>query len=94
MMVTPGTQKRAYRSPSIVVESYTLNGTVLSCSAFQINLVDEVCVSMDPNVPKGMRDLAGIGYFIDADNCMMGTPPHDPGDGVCIHTAIDLAFTS
>lgn len=87
--------KRPYESPKLGLERYNLTGQTTNCSGIRISAMDEVCILDDKNqeVPPGLKALAGLGFFLEG-YCMEGLPEHDLDDGICVHTAIDLAFTS
>ena len=86
--------KRPSQTPAVAVERYSeANTPGANCSAMKISSTDPYCVVGDPDSTPGMITLAGLGYFL-GEACPWGTPELQPDDGLCINTAVNLAFTS
>lgn len=84
--------KKAYTSPVIEMENFTIAQQIASCGAMQINLTDAACVLADTDSTEEMKRLANIGFFLGG--CDMQASGMTTNDGYCYNTNINIAFTS
>lgn len=84
--------KKQYEKPMIAVEYYQLTQSIASCST-KIGFLDSECVLKDPDAVPQMKDLAGIGFFVDG-HCDIFPEGTDGADGICYHTSANAAFNS
>lgn len=84
--------KKQYEKPMLAVEYYQLSQSIAAC-ATKIGFQSSECVINDPDATKKMKDLAGIGYFVDG---FCESPPTgmDDYDSICYHTNANAAFNS
>lgn len=86
--------KIPYEKPAMAIERYELTQAIASC-AVKIGFMNSECVEHDADAPKGMKDLAAVGYFVDTPiNCAKRATATPFEDGVCYHTSAALTFNS
>lgn len=76
----------------LAVEYYQLSQAIAAC-ATKIGFQDSACVYNDEDATEQMRNLAGIGYFVQGP-CEDYPVGMDKNDSICYHTNVSAAFTS
>lgn len=84
--------KRKYMRPVIEMESFQITQQITSCGAMKINLTNAACVLASQSATEEMRRLALSGCFIDG--CRLPVTGMDVGDGICVMTNVNVAFSS
>lgn len=84
--------KKQYKRPVIEIESFQITQQISSCGALKINLTDEACVLASHSATEEMRRLALAGCFLDG--CVVPVAGMDVGDGYCVMTNVNVAFSS
>lgn len=84
--------KKIYTRPCIESEDFQITQQITSCGTFKIPLTSSTCVTNSNTATQQMKDLAAIGFFLDG--CDMRAEGMSDGDGFCINTNINTAFTS
>ena len=84
--------KKVYKKPMLYMESFTVRQNLSACSHL-IGFRGEDCVMNDADSTDSMKDLAMAGFF-SAGACTLYPQNMDFDDGVCYHTAVNLAFSS
>ena len=84
--------KKIYTRPCIELEDFQITQQITSCGTFKIPLTNSTCVQNSNTATQQMKDLAAIGFFLDG--CTMTAEGMSDGDGFCINTNINTAFTS
>lgn len=83
--------KKQYERPVIEMESFKITQQITSCGALKINLTDAACVLSSPATEE-MHRLALAGCFLDG--CILPVHGMDMGDGYCVMTNVNVAFSS
>ena len=86
--------KKIYTRPCIESEDFQITQQITSCGTFKIPLTSSTCVTNSNTATQQMKDLAAIGFFLDSSGCSMTAEDMSDGDGFCINTNINTAFTS
>ena len=84
--------KKQYKSPVIEIESFQITQQISSCGAMKINLTNAECVLASKTATEEMRRLALTGCFLDG--CVLPVHGMDVGDGYCVMTNVNVAFSS
>lgn len=84
--------KKNYTSPCIELEDFQITQQITACGAMRIPLTDSDCVLVSKEATEEMKRLAIAGFFIDG--CTIMAQNMDSGDGTCINTNVNTAFTS
>jgi hypothetical protein len=84
--------KKKYERPIIEMECFQLTQQISSCGAVKINLTDDACVLASTSATDEMRRLAYAGFFMDG--CIMTATGMEYGDGICVMTNVNVAFSS
>jgi hypothetical protein len=84
--------KKRYMRPVIELEDFQITQQISSCGSMKINLTNATCVLESHNTTEEMRRLALAGFFIDG--CILPVNGMDIGDGYCVMTNANVAFTS
>ena len=84
--------KKRYVSPVIEMECFQLTQQITSCGGMKVNLTDAACVLASSSATEEMRRLALAGCFMDG--CKVPVLGMDVGDGYCVMTNVNVAFTS
>lgn len=82
----------------ISIEYFELTQSIATCQR-KIGFINETCVLKDIDSTNQMRDLAGIGFFMDGtgtgkQGCGMFAEGMEEEDGNCYHTNMNVAFHS
>lgn len=85
--------KKQYIKPMLAVEYYELTQAIAAC-ATKFGLMDSACVLNDADATDQMKDLAYVGFFIEAGGCGAFPEGMDASDAICYHTNANSAFTS
>ncbi len=86
--------KKQYERPVIEMERFQLTQQISSCGAVKINLMDGACVLASPSATEAMRRLAYMGFFMDEGACALVATGMEDGDGICVMTNVNVAFSS
>lgn len=86
--------KKIYTRPCIELEDFQITQQITSCGTFKIPLTSSTCVTNSNTATQQMKDLAAVGFFLDSSGCIMTAEGMSDGDGFCINTNINTAFTS
>ena len=84
--------KKQYKRPVIEIESFQVTQQISSCCALKINLTDAACVLTSNSATDEMHRLALAGCFMDG--CDFPVKDMDVGDGYCVMTNVNVAFSS
>lgn len=84
--------KKQYKHPVIEIESFHLTQQISSCGGMKINLTNAECVLKSLTATDEMRRLALAGCFMDG--CDLPVVDMDIGDGYCVMTNVNVAFSS
>lgn len=84
--------KKQYKRPVIEMENFQITQQISSCSALKINMMDSACVLEAEAATEEMRRLALAGCFLDG--CILPANGMDVGDGYCVMTNVNIAFSS
>lgn len=84
--------KKQYERPVIEMESFQITQQISSCGSMKINLTNGECVLKSNFATPEMRRLAIAGFFVDG--CDLAVTGMDVGDGYCVMTNVNVAFSS
>lgn len=84
--------KKKYEHPVVEMENFQIMQQITSCNAIKINLTNSACVLESPGATEEMYRLALAGFFLDG--CKMQPIDMDLGDGYCVMTNVNVAFSS
>lgn len=84
--------KKQYMHPTIEMEDFQITQQITACGAMKINLTNSECVLNSKVATDEMRRLALAGCFMDG--CRLPTTGMDLGDGICVMTNVNIAFSS
>ena len=85
--------KKQYERPVIEMEDFQITQQITSCGSMKINALSAECVLESRFATAQMRRLALAGSFLD-NSCAKSVVGMDVGDGICVMTNVNVAFTS